>query len=158
MAMPDYVRDLRAAVGSRRLILVGAAAVIRDGRGWVLLVRRSDTGMWSLPAGIMEMDEAIAETVVREMREETGLEVRPLRLTGIYTDPALQNVTYPNGHQVHVVNATFECQVVGGQIRPDGQEIVEAAYFPLDDLPRLSPAHRMRLFDALDDQREAHFR
>jgi ADP-ribose pyrophosphatase YjhB (NUDIX family) len=106
----------------------------------------------------MEMDEAIAETVVREVREETGLDVEPVRLTGLYTDPALQNMRYPNGDQVHVVNATFACRVVGGQLCPDGEEAVEVAYFSSDALPPLSAAYEQRIVDALDDQREAHVR
>lgn len=158
MPMPGYVRDLRAAVGSRPLILVGASAVICDEVGQVLLVCRGDTGLWSLPAGIMEMDEAIAETVVREVREETGLEVEPVRLTGLYTDPSLQNMSYPNGDQVHVVNATFECRVVGGRLCPDGDETVDVAYFPPNALPRLRAAHLVRITDALDDRRETRFR
>jgi 8-oxo-dGTP pyrophosphatase MutT (NUDIX family) len=158
MPIPDYVRDLRAAVGTRRLILVGASAVIFDEVGQVLLVRRGDTGLWSLPAGIMDMDEAIAETVVREVREETGLDVEPVRLTGLYTNPSLQNMTYPNGDQVHVVNATFECRVVGGRLRPDGEETLDVAYFPPSALPRLRAAHLVRITDAAGDQREAQFR
>jgi ADP-ribose pyrophosphatase YjhB (NUDIX family) len=156
--MPEYVRDLRAAVGPRRLILVGASAVIRDEAGHILLIRRGDTGSWALPAGIMEMDEAIAETIVREVREETGLEVEPVRLTGLYTDPSLQNMTYPHGDQVHVVNATFECRVFGGQSCPDGDETLEVAYFPPDALPPLRPAHQVRITDALSEQREAYYR
>jgi 8-oxo-dGTP diphosphatase len=156
--MPDYVRDLRAVVGQRRLILVGAAAVIRDQAGQVLLVRRSDTGEWALPAGIMELGEVIADTLVREVREETGLEVEPMRLTGLYTDPSMQNMTYPHGDQVQVVNVTFECRVLGGQICPDGTETLDVVYFPPDALPPLRPAHRLRLTDALNQQREAYFR
>ena len=158
MPTPQYIRDLRAAVGTQRLILVGASAVIRDGAGRVLLVRRGDSGRWALPAGIMEMDEAIAQTVVREVEEETGLRVEPLRLVGLYTDPALQNMTYPHGDQVHVVNATFECRVVGGQLRPDGDETIELAFFPPDALPELRPAHLVRIQDALSGRREAYYR
>jgi 8-oxo-dGTP pyrophosphatase MutT (NUDIX family) len=156
--MPDYVRDLRAVVGHRRLILVGASAVIRDGSGGVLLVRRSDTGRWALPAGIMDMEDAIADTVIREVREETGLEVEPVRLIGLYTDPSLHNMTYPHGDEVHVVNATFECRVIGGRICPDGLETLEVAYFQLDALPPLHPAHLLRIADAQNQQREAYFR
>ena len=158
MTMPDYVRDLRAVVGQQRLILVGAAAVIRDESGRLLLIRRSDTGQWALPAGIMEMDEAIANTVTREVKEETGLDVEPVRLIGLYTDPALQNLTFPHGDQVHVVNAAFECRVVGGQIRPDRTETLDVAYFSPEALPPLRPTDRLRITDALSQQREAHFR
>jgi ADP-ribose pyrophosphatase YjhB (NUDIX family) len=158
MPMPDYVRELRAAVGHRRLILVGASAVIRDEARRVLLIRRHDTGEWALPAGIMELGEAIADTVVREVHEETGLEVEPVRLVGLYTDPSSQNMTYPHGDQVQVVNATFECQVVGGRIRPEGAETFDVAYFPPDALPPLRLAHHLRIVDALNQQQEAYFR
>jgi ADP-ribose pyrophosphatase YjhB (NUDIX family) len=158
MTMPEYVRDLRAALGRRRLILVGASAVIRDGIGRVFLIKRGDTGEWSLPAGIMDMEESLASTVVREVREETGLEVEPVRLVGVYTDPAIMNMTYPHGDQVHVVNATFECRVVGGEISPNGTEAVDAAYFALEVLPPLRPGHRLRITDALSQQREAYIR
>jgi ADP-ribose pyrophosphatase YjhB (NUDIX family) len=158
MPIPDYVRRLRAAVGHERLILVGASAVIRDGAERILLIRRRDTGQWALPAGIMDMDEAIANTIVREVLEETGLRIKPVRLIGIYTDPAVQNMTYPHGDQVHVVNAAFECRVLGGQLRPDKDETLDAAYFSLYDLPPIQPAHLMRIQDALSQQREAFFR
>ena len=158
MTIPRYIRDLRAAVGTQRLIQVGGSSVIRDGSGRVLLVRRGDSGQWALPAGIMEMDEAIAQTIVREVQEETGLLVEPLRLVGLYTDPALQNMTYPHGDQVHVVNATFECRVIGGELCPDGDETIELAFFPPDALPELRPADVVRIEDALSGRREAYYR
>ena len=158
MTIPDYVRALRAAVGQQRLILVGASAVIRDAVGRILLVRRSDTNRWALPAGIMDMDESLANTVVREVLEETGLEVEPLRLVGLYTEPEIQNMTYPNGDQVHVVNAAFECRVVGGRARPDGVETLEVAYFEPEALPPLQPRHLQRLQDALSEEATAFFR
>jgi ADP-ribose pyrophosphatase YjhB (NUDIX family) len=156
--MPDYVRDLRSAVGHRRLILVGASAIIYDNAGRILLVRRHDTSQWALPAGIMEMDEAISDTVVREVEEETGLRVRPGRLIGLYTDPVLQNMTYPHGDQVHVVNALFECEVTGGRLQADGVETTDAAFFAPDALPELRPAHLLRIQDALANQPEAYVR
>lgn len=158
MPIPDYVRHLRAAVGQQRLILVGASAVIHDEADRILLIRRRDTDQWVLPAGIMEMDEAIAATIVREVLEETGLRIKPVRLIGIYTDPAVQNMTYPHGDQVHVVNAAFECQVLGGQLHPDKDETLDAAYFSLDELPPIQPAHMVRIQDALRKQRDAFFR
>ena len=158
MPIPEYIRRLRAAVGHERLILVGASAVIRDDVDRVLLIRRRDTGQWELPAGFMECDEAISDTVVREVQEETGLEVKPLRLVGLYTDPALQNMTYPQGDQVHVVNAAFECQVVGGRLQADGLETIDADFFPQDQLPPLEHSHIQRLRDALSHQPEAYVR
>jgi ADP-ribose pyrophosphatase YjhB (NUDIX family) len=158
MPIPEYVRRLRAAIGHERLILVGASAIIRDDLDRVLLVQRQDTGQWALPAGIMELDESISHTVVREVKEETGLEVKPVRLVGLYTDPVLQNMTYPQGDQVHVVNAAFECLVVGGELRADGVETSGAGFFAQDELPPLGRSHMQRLRDALSQEPEAYIR
>ncbi|MGQ0603860.1 MAG: NUDIX domain-containing protein, partial [Anaerolineales bacterium] len=79
--------QLRSLVGQAELIAPGAGAFIRDERGHLLLIRRADNGMWSVPAGMMDLGENIAETVVRETREETGLIVEPTRLIGAYSGP-----------------------------------------------------------------------
>jgi 8-oxo-dGTP diphosphatase len=109
-------------------------------------------------ANIRELSEATADTFVREVREEAGLEVEPVRLTGLYTEPSMQNMTYPHGDQVQVVNVIFERRGLGGQIRLDGTESLDVGYFPADALLPLRPAHRLRLTDALSQQREADFR
>ena len=158
MPIPEYIRRLRAAVGHERLILVGASAVIHDDLGRVLLVHGHDSGQWALPAGLMEVDESIADTVVREVKEETGLEVRPLRLVGLYTDPTFQNMIYLKGDMVQVVNAAFECQVVGGALEADGAETIDAAFFAEDELPPLERGHLQRLRDAASHQPEAYIR
>jgi 8-oxo-dGTP diphosphatase len=88
MAIPPYISDLRAQIGHALLLLPAAAAIIQDDEGRVLLIRRGDGRGWSLPGGMMEPGERIAEAVVREVWEETGLEVEPVRLVGVYSDPA----------------------------------------------------------------------
>jgi 8-oxo-dGTP diphosphatase len=136
-----------------------AAAIIRDEHGHVLLIRRGDGRGWSLPGGIMEPGERIADCVVRETREETGLEVEPLRLVGIYSDPAFMQITFPNGDLAHLVSATFECRVVGGELRPDGEESLEVAYFSPDALPEgIICDHEIRIHDAMSGCQAAYVR
>jgi 8-oxo-dGTP pyrophosphatase MutT (NUDIX family) len=65
------------------VIRPGVAAVIFD-EGRVLLQRRDDTGRWGLPGGGVEPGESVRQALIREVREETGLEVEPLRLIGVY--------------------------------------------------------------------------
>jgi len=117
MPIPPYVARLRQHVGHDLLLLPAAAAIIRDPEGRVLLIHRGDGRGWSLPGGIMEPGERLLDCLQREVREETGLEVEPLRLTGLYSDPDYVLITYPNGDRVQFVSATFECQVVGGRLR-----------------------------------------
>jgi 8-oxo-dGTP diphosphatase len=157
MPIPPYVAALREKIGHDPLLVLGASGIVWDGAGNLLLIRRGDNGRWALPGGMIEPGESIAECLVREVREETGVEVEPLRLVGIYSDPAYGHVILDNGDELYVVIAAFECRVLGGVPRPDGEESLEVAYFSTDDLPAsLAPVHRLRIEDALAG-REAAF-
>jgi ADP-ribose pyrophosphatase YjhB (NUDIX family) len=137
----------------------GVAAVVFDAHGRVLLVRRSDNELWGLPSGHVEAGETVTEAVVREVGEETGLEVRVARLIGVYSDPASQVFAYPSGRVSHFVTACFACRVVGGDLRSDGVEALEAAFFAPDGLPPdLLPMHPRWLADALAGQAAAFVR
>jgi 8-oxo-dGTP pyrophosphatase MutT (NUDIX family) len=146
--------------GRRRplAIRVSASAVIFKGSGAVLLQQRSDGGQWGLPGGTVEVGERVQDAVVREVREETGLVVRPLRLVGVYSEPRLQVVQYPDGNVWHYVTLCFECRVVRGHLRL-GDETLALAYFPLKRLPRsILSHHRVRIRDARARRAEAFFR
>jgi 8-oxo-dGTP diphosphatase len=159
MPIPPHIAHLRAHVGHTMLLTPAVAAVIRDDAGRVLLICRGDGRGWSVPGGFMEPGEQLADCLVREVREETGLEVEVLRLVGVYSDPAVNQITFPNGDQVHLVSATFECRVVGGHLHPDGEESLEVAYFSPDALPgTLVGAHQNRIQDALREREAAFFR
>jgi ADP-ribose pyrophosphatase YjhB (NUDIX family) len=159
MPTSPYVVGLRKHIGHATLVMPASAAVILDQAGRVLLIRRGDGRGWSLPGGMMEPGEMIVECLIREVREETGLEVEPVRLVGIYSDPAYTQITYPNGDRVHFVSATFHCRVTGGELRADGEESLEVAYFSARDLP--DPVvcdHEARIHDALSGRTAAFFR
>jgi ADP-ribose pyrophosphatase YjhB (NUDIX family) len=129
-----YIRWLRSRVGKDPILMPAACAVVRDDRGRVLLHRRADSGLWGLPAGGMEIGERIDHTAIREVAEETGLRVRPLRLGGFYTGRNQWNV-YPNGDQVWLAVACFLCEPMGGELRADGVESLDVGFFDLDRLP-----------------------
>jgi 8-oxo-dGTP diphosphatase len=159
MPLSPYVAHLRDHIGHATLLSAAASALIRDEVGRVLLIHRGGGEGWSLPGGGMEPGESIAGCAVREAYEETGLQVEPVRLVGVYSDPAFQHVTYPNGDQVHFVSFSFECRVVGGVLAPDGDESVEVAYFAPDDLPHtIWPGHKIRIQDALAGRESAFIR
>jgi 8-oxo-dGTP diphosphatase len=149
MPMPEYMRRLRARVGHDLLITPVATAIIIDDQDAVLLQRRGDTGEWSLPGGMIEPGEEPAQTVAREVLEETGLNVIPEVLVGVYGGP--DSITqYPNGDQIMALSITFRCRVVGGDLQPDGEETLELRYFPADQLPdTLIARHRIRVKHAL---------
>jgi 8-oxo-dGTP diphosphatase len=122
--------------------LLGSAAVILDEQGRILLVKHSYGRLnWELPGGRAEEGESIAATAVREVREETGLEVRAEALTGIYYQP------WQDMH--HFV---FRCvnENPAATPRPDADEITDCGNWPPDALPRpISDFTIRRIEDAL---------
>jgi ADP-ribose pyrophosphatase YjhB (NUDIX family) len=132
MPMPDFVAELRALVGSHPLLLPGVRAIVEDGDGGVLMVRRADFDRWDLPSGIMEPGEDPAESLVREVFEETGMVVRPEGIVGV---TAGREVAYDNGDRARYVTIVFRCSIVGGTLRPDGDETLAAAFLPMGRPP-----------------------
>ena len=108
----------------------------------ILLTKRDDVHAWTLPGGGVGQDESISEAAVREAREETGLEIELTRLVGIYSLP-----TWGWGGHHSVV---FAARPIGGRIRPQQGEVVEAAYFDATALPEpLVWWQQQRILDAL---------
>jgi 8-oxo-dGTP pyrophosphatase MutT (NUDIX family) len=157
--MSDYFVRLRSCIGHDPLLHPAAAACIRDEQGRILLVRRSDgVNLWSFPGGAMELGERADEAVVREVREETGLEVEPVMLIGVYSSPDFA-ITYPNGDQVQPVILFFECRVLDGTLQPDMEEVLEGRYFgPDDELPPMHPCCVAKAHDAFVFDGQAFFR
>jgi len=136
----------------------GVAAIIRNGQGEILLQRRSDNGLWGLPGGSVEIGESVRQAILREVEEETGLRIEVERLIGVYSDPAVQIVRYPDGNVVHYVSTLYACRILGGSLRTCA-ETLELGYFDPGALPaQLVPMHRVRIADALTNQAEAFIR
>jgi ADP-ribose pyrophosphatase YjhB (NUDIX family) len=134
------------------VIRPGVAAVILTADG-VLLQRRDDNGKWGLPGGAVEPGESVRAAVIREVQEETGLEVEPIRIVGVYSDPTNhQVVTYPDGNVIHYVSTVFHCTIRGGALAC-GVESLELRYFQPDALPDDTlPISRIRIVDTLANQ------
>jgi len=141
-----------------RLRRTATAAAVFDAQGRILLHRRSDNGYWALPGGMMETGETADECVAREVQEETGYEVKVLRLVGVYSDPKHTTITYPDGNTVAYVNILFECKAVGGAPALS-DESTAVDWFPPDALPQpFYPGHVPRLQDARARQVAAFYR
>jgi ADP-ribose pyrophosphatase YjhB (NUDIX family) len=155
--MSSYGQWLRQHVGQQKILLVFATACVRDENDRLLWQFRADFGWWGLPGGILELDESLPQCVVREVKEETGLEVQPVRLIGIYTSPDF-DVTYPNGDEVQQVTAAFACRLTGGQLQADGAETLGLAWRRADDMPETAPWYRAMVADLLSGRKEASYR
>ncbi|GAB5535077.1 MAG: NUDIX domain-containing protein [Rubricoccaceae bacterium] len=121
MPASDYIRNLRDAVGSRLILLPSVAALIRDDRGRLLLMRSAESRRWSLPAGGIEPGESPEEAVVREVAEETGLQVTATHLVAALGGEAFRT-RYPNGDEVEYTVCVFECECAPGEpVALDGE-------------------------------------
>ncbi|MFD0276107.1 NUDIX domain-containing protein [Kitasatospora sp. NPDC127111] len=142
MAIPTFLADLRALVGTRKLWLSAAAAVVLDDQDRVLLAQRADDGRWALPGGILEPGEEPADGVVRECFEETGVEVVPEVLASVSVTP---DVTYPNGDVTQYLVLVFRCRAVGGEARINDDESLAVGWFGMDELPPMIEQEHQRL-------------
>lgn len=137
-----YIQELRKLVGTRPLVMVGAAACVFDSQGRILLLRRVDNGGWGLPGGALEPGETTEGTARRETHEETGLKIAELTLHGVFSGPELY-YRYPNGDEVHNVVVVYRAQYIGGPIRLDPAEHHEYGFYDLTSLPtEVSPPCR----------------
>ncbi|ASW54922.1 NUDIX domain-containing protein [Plantactinospora sp. KBS50] len=141
MPVSPYIARLRAHVGTDLLLLPSASGVVHDADGRVLLVRRSDNGRWSLPAGVIDPGEQPADAVLREVYEETGVRVRIDGVGGVATHPAV----YPNGDRCEYLHVWFRCRAVAGEPRVNDDESTEVAWFEPDRLPDLDGWARLRI-------------
>ncbi|GGX75252.1 NUDIX hydrolase [Streptomyces minutiscleroticus] len=148
MAIPDFIRTLRASAGQQLLWLPGVTAVVLDDEGRVLLGRRSDTLKWSLVGGIPDPGEQPAACAVREVYEETAVHCVAERVVLVQ---ALPPVTYDNGDTCQYMDITLRCRAVGGEARVNDDESVEVGWFDVDALPELQEFSLFRIKQALSD-------
>jgi len=116
-----------------------AVAVVLAVAGKILLERRAinpGLGKWSFPSGYVDRGEVVELEAVREVREETGLEVRIEQLLGLYSEPGNP-----------VVVAVYAASLLGGELRPN-DEVSEIGFFPPDDLPPLAFPHDREIIAA----------
>jgi len=118
--------------------------ILPDGR--IVLVRRSDTGEWSLPGGLVDWGEDISTTVKRELAEETGLELSKIRrLVGVYSAP-------DRDPRIHSIVVVVEADVEGTMQVCDRLEVLDVQAFVPTDLPKgkLAHDHERQLRDYFD--------
>jgi len=121
--------------------IIAAFGFIFDEQNRILLCHRLDYDLWNLPGGTMELGESPWECVIREVREETGLNVEIIRLAGIYNKPEKSELVF-----------SFVCRVVGGKISLN-EEADKIEYFSIKDIPQnTSPKQLERIKDAIKEK------
>jgi ADP-ribose pyrophosphatase YjhB (NUDIX family) len=117
---------------------VSVAAVVTDDSGRALLIQRRDNHHWEPPGGVLEVGETIENGLRREVREETGLEIEPVAMTGVYKNMARG-----------IVALVFRSQIVGGQLAIS-DEASAFRWVSIGEVSELAnEAYAVRVLDAL---------
>jgi 8-oxo-dGTP pyrophosphatase MutT (NUDIX family) len=126
--------NLARALGAVTPKLGGDAAIFDD-EGRVLLMLRTDNQRWCMPGGLAEVGETSQESVIREAREETGLEVEILELVGVFTAFPAMRTTGPK-----LVIPLYLCEITGGTLRSSHEDL-GLQFWTLKDVPAWSGPH-----------------
>lgn len=143
MARVEYFNDPAAPAANS--IVVAATAFVVDAQDRVLLIQRTDNGLWAVPGGAQDFGEYIAETAVRETREETGIETEVVGLVGIYTNPH-HVMAYSDGEVRQQFSICLRARPTGGELRTSS-ESSRVAWVRQSDLDNLQihPSMRLRI-------------
>jgi ADP-ribose pyrophosphatase YjhB (NUDIX family) len=109
----DYYHDPNAPKANS--IVVAVTAFVQDDQGRILMIRRTDNDLYAIPGGGQEIGETITQTVVREVKEETGIDVEVTGLIGIYSDPG-HVIAFSDGEVRQEFSVCFRAHPVGGQL------------------------------------------
>jgi 8-oxo-dGTP pyrophosphatase MutT (NUDIX family) len=152
MARVDYLDDPTAPAANS--VVPSVTVAIRDDWGRILLIHKIDNDLWALPGGGHDAGERITDTAVREVKEETGLDVEILRLVGTYTNPN-HVIAYDDGEVRQQFSLCFEGRSIGGTPREDGTETKAVRWVDPGELDGLNihPSMRLRIDHALDTSR-----
>ncbi|WP_328632783.1 NUDIX domain-containing protein [Streptomyces sp. NBC_00356] len=155
MSRIDYFRDPNAPEANS--VVPSVTAVVRDEHGNVLLIHKTDNGLWALPGGGHDVGESIARTVVREVEEETGIEVAVEDVVGLYTDPQ-HVIGYDDGEVRQQFSICFHARPIGGTLRTssESKEVRWVSPADLDSLD-IHPSMRLRITHGLDESRAAPY-
>lgn len=147
-ARTDYYDD--PAAPAPNSLVPAASAIVENERGDILLMRRVDNDLWAMPGGTMQLGESVASTAVREVKEETGLDVEIVGLVGVYTDPR-HVIAYADGEVRQQFNVCFAARIIGGTLT-GSSESSAVEFVPRDRLSALAihPTIRLRLQHYLD--------
>lgn len=143
MTRIDYVDDPKAPKATS--VVPSVVAAVEDDQGRILLIHKTDNDLWALPGGGHEVGEFIADTVVREVHEETGYRVRLTGLVGIYTNPG-HVMAYEDGEVRQQFSICFAASVVDGEpaIGSETKAVEWVTPADIDALP-MHPGMRLRL-------------
>ncbi|MET4922307.1 NUDIX domain-containing protein [Streptomyces sp. PSRA5] len=151
MTRIDHYND--PAAPQANSVVPSVTAVVCDDAGRLLLIHKTDNGLWALPGGGHDIGERVGDTVVREVAEETGIDVKVDAIVGIYTNPH-HVIAYDDGEVRQQFSICFRAHPTGGALRTSS-ESKEVRWIDPADLDSLDihPSMRLRIEHGLDGSR-----
>ena len=132
----SYVMDMRKKVGHEPIINVGSTILVFNQNNELLLNLRSDTNDWGIPGGGKELNETLEECAIRELKEETNLDINDLELVTVLSGNEYY-YKYPNGDEVDCVITLYQARNYSGELNINDGESTQLKFFSFDNLPQL---------------------
>ena len=155
MARTDHYHDPNAPKATN--IVVAVTAFVQDDQGRLLMIRRTDNDLYSIPGGAQDVGETIGYTVIREVKEETGIDVEPVEIIGVYSDPA-HVIAYTDGEVRQQFSICFRARPTGGELHTSN-ESSEVRWVSRGDLAALNihPSILLRIEHSFDNRIKPYF-
>lgn len=154
--MSDYIKWIRSKVNNDTIILNFSGACITNENGELLLQKRSDSeDIWGLPGGAVEIGESIEESAIREVKEETGLDIKIDYLVGVYSKYFTK---YPNGDKAQCICYSFKGSILGGNLYIDKCETFDLKFFSKDELPQIFTQQHIDMINDYFENKKGVFR
>ncbi len=143
----NYCDAMREKIGNDPLIIVRPSVAILNHNGEILL-NRYIGGIWSIPGGILQLNESVEECLKLNVFNNIGLAIKQLNLFGVYSGMELINRVEESGDEYQTVAIAYLCTEYSGEIMPDQNQGIEAQFFALNDLPKyMDPFIRNKLVE-----------
>lgn len=155
MARVDYFHDPNAPKANS--LRPAVSAFVQDDAGRLLMIRRTDNDKYAIPGGQQEVGETLAETAVREVQEETGVDVEVTGLIGLYSNPA-HIIAYDDGEVRQEFSICFRARLLGGELRTssESKEVHWVERSRIDAL-NIHPSIQLRLQHGFEERATPYF-
>ena len=130
----SYIKDLRKYVGHNPILTAGVGLLVFNENQEILMQLRTDYNQWGFPGGAMELGESFEEVAIRELKEETNLEIDELKLLKVLSGKDTYR-EYPNGDKLYDITGIFVIKKYHGELKINDNESKKLDWFSIDKLP-----------------------
>ena len=142
----SYIKDLRKYVGHEPILTAGVGLFVFNDQDKVLMQLRTDYNQWGFPGGSMELGESFEETAMRELKEETNLDIKEMKLIKVLSGKDTYR-EYPNGDKLYDITALFVITKYDGELRVNDDESKKFGWFSINDLPKNMTQHTINYIE-----------